>query len=156
MESHTKFNFYAFMKKREERFSYLVKTCSKIISIRKHDTKMVKRYVPIERNIHVHKCQLRFYCQCCFYISISLKLVHTNLNYPVLGTSTAAIFLSYDHSFYAPITSDECHAWFHLYKTSWPARSAWKAKKHKMKILAHSGTRTHNFEIHSQRLYWMS
>ena len=39
-----------------------------------------------------------------------LELVRTNLNYHVLGTSTAAIFLSNDHFLYAPITSDECHA----------------------------------------------
>ena len=40
----------------------------------------------------------------------SLKLVHTNLNYRVVGTSTAAIFLSNNHSLYALIISDECHA----------------------------------------------
>ena len=39
-----------------------------------------------------------------------LKLVRTNLNSRVLGTSTAAIFLSSYNSFFAPITSDECHA----------------------------------------------
>ena len=39
-----------------------------------------------------------------------LKQMRTNLNYRVPGTSTAAIFLSNDHSLYAPITSDECHA----------------------------------------------
>ena len=32
-----------------------------------------------------------------------LKLVRTNLYYCVLGTSTAAIFLSNDHSLYSPI-----------------------------------------------------
>ena len=36
----------------------------------------------------------------------SLKLVHIHVNYRVLGTSTAAIFLSNDHSRYASITSD--------------------------------------------------
>ena len=37
-----------------------------------------------------------------------LKLVHTPLN--VYFTAFKIIFLS----LYAPITSDECHAWFHL------------------------------------------
>ena len=52
--------------------------------------------------------------------------------------------------------SDECRAWFHLYGTSRPARSTWKAKKKskiKKKILAHSGIRTHNPEIWSLMLY---
>ena len=47
-----------------------------------------------------------------------IKLVCTNLNYRVLGTSTMAIFLS--NSLYAPIASDEYHASFHLYGPSWP------------------------------------
>ena len=38
-----------------------------------------------------------------------LKLVRTYLNCRVLGTSTAAIFLSNDRFLYAPITSDLCH-----------------------------------------------
>ena len=42
--------------------------------------------------------------------TLFLKLVRTPLNYHVLGTSTAAIFLSNDHSFYVPIISDERHA----------------------------------------------
>ena len=61
-----------------------------------------------------------------------LKLVRTHLNYLVLGTSTAVIFLSNDHSLYAPITSDDCQVWFHLYGLSRPVRSAWKAKKYKI------------------------
>ena len=32
----------------------------------------------------------------------------TDLNYRVLGTSTAAIFLSNDHSLYSRVTSDDC------------------------------------------------
>ena len=40
----------------------------------------------------------------------ALKLLRTNLNYRVLGTSAAAIFLSNDNSLYAPISLDECHA----------------------------------------------
>ena len=39
------------------------------------------------------------------------------------------IYLSF---FVQYITSDECHAWFHLYGTSRPARSASKATKYKM------------------------
>ena len=67
--------------------------------------------------------------------NMKLKLVRTNLNYRlhVLGTSTTANFLSNDNSLYASITSDECHAWFHLYGTSRPARSTSKATKYKMK-----------------------
>ena len=42
---------------------------------------------------------------------LSLKLVCTNLSYRVLGTSTATISLSNDHSLWAHITSDGCHAW---------------------------------------------
>ena len=44
------------------------------------------------------------------YLFTALKLVRTNLNYRVLGTSTTAIFLSNYHSLYAPKPSDECHA----------------------------------------------
>ena len=60
--------------------------------------------------------------------------MRTNMNYHVRGTCSAAIFLSNYHSLYAPITSDECHTWFHLFGLSWPAmswklRSAWIAKK---------------------------
>ena len=66
--------------------------------------------------------------------------MRTNLNYRVLGTSTAAIFLSNNHFLYAHITSDECHAWFHLYETSRPARSASKATKYKMKSTHGSST----------------
>ena len=46
------------------------------------------------------------------------KPVRTYLNNSVLGPRTAAIFLSNDHFPYAPITSGECRAWFHLYGTS--------------------------------------
>ena len=35
--------------------------------------------------------------------------MRTNQSYHVLGTNTAAIFLSNDHSLYVPITSDESH-----------------------------------------------
>ena len=68
-----------------------------------------------------------------YKLDISLKLVRTLLNYCVIGTSTIAIFF---HTIIFPLhlyTSDECHAWFHLYGTSRPARSASKAKKCKMK-----------------------
>ena len=53
-------------------------------------------------------------------LEFDLKIVRTSLNNSVLGTSTTAIFLSNDHSLYAPIylyTSDEIHAWVHLYGT---------------------------------------
>ena len=66
-------------------------------------------------------------------IYLFLNLVRTNFNYRVLGTSTASIFLLNDHSLYVPITSDEYNALFNLYGTSWPARSASKATKYKMK-----------------------
>ena len=36
-----------------------------------------------------------------------LKLMCTNLHYHVVGTCTASIVLSNDHSLYTPITSDE-------------------------------------------------
>ena len=68
--------------------------------------------------------KLLFWNQC-------LKLVYTNLSNREIGTtwSTAAIFLSDDHCLYSPITSNKCHAWFHLYGLSRHARSAWKAEK---------------------------
>ena len=47
-----------------------------------------------------------------------LKLVRTPLN--VYFTAFKSIFLS----LYAPITSDECHAWFHLNAASPAARNA--------------------------------
>ena len=65
----------------------------------------------------------------------TLKLVRTLLSYPVLGISTAAIFLFFQMiilSMYL-YTSDGRRAWFHLYGTSRPARSASKATKYKMK-----------------------
>ena len=83
------------------------------------------------------------------------KLVRTNLNYRVLGTSIAATLLSNDNSLYALFTSDECHAWFHLYGLriwldvwtnqstessnglSRPARSAWKAITFQNEISLH-------------------
>ena len=43
-------------------------------------------------------------------IVLVLKLVRTVINYRVLGTSIADIFLSHDPSLYAPYTSDECHS----------------------------------------------
>ena len=62
-----------------------------------------------------------------------LKLVRTNLNDPVLEIITAAIYLSNNHSAYAHITQNECHAWLHLYKFSPHERSAWKANKYIMR-----------------------
>ena len=49
---------------------------------------------------------------------ILLKLVRTPLN--VYFTAFKSIFLS----LYAPIISDECHAWFHLNAASPAARNA--------------------------------
>ena len=43
------------------------------------------------------------------YIGRNVKLVRTSLNYSLLGTSSAAIFLLNDHSLHAYITSDEYH-----------------------------------------------
>ena len=80
----------------------------------------------------------------------------TNWNYRVLETSTVAIFLPNDPCLYARFTSNECHACFHLYGTSRPARSASKATTYVMKILAHSRTRTYNFYISSEVLFWLS
>ena len=68
----------------------------------------------------------------CGGFNLKIKLVHINLNYSVLGTSAAAIFLSNGH-LYAPVTSDEGHTWFHLSGLGRPASSAWKAKKYKIK-----------------------
>ena len=51
-------------------------------------------------------------------IKLRLKLVRTPLN--VYFTAFKSIFLS----LYAPITSDECHAWFHLNAASPAARNA--------------------------------
>ena len=51
--------------------------------------------------------QIFFYNRIHFDFSalkFHLKLVRTNSNYHVIGTSTT------DHSLYMPITSDECHA----------------------------------------------
>ena len=76
----------------------------------------------------------------------TFKLVRTNLNYHVPGTSTAAIFLSNDHSLYASITSDECHALLHSIRQE-------RVESDKTKNFAHSGTRTHNLEICSLMLY---
>ena len=53
----------------------------------------------------------------------------------IIVRTTRRHFLSNDHSFYASITSDECHAWFYLHDLSRPARSARKAEKYKMKNL---------------------
>ena len=51
-----------------------------------------------------HRFQENFKCvRLKLVISVALKLVDTNLNYRVLGISTAAIFLSNDHFLYAPI-----------------------------------------------------
>ena len=64
----------------------------------------------------------------------TLKLVRTNLNYHVLGFITAIIICQIFQMiilFYAPLTSDESHAWFHLYGLSRPSMSAWKAEKFK-------------------------
>ena len=83
------------------------------------------------------------------YGLVSLVKYITNL-------CTAAIFLSNDHSLYAPITSDVCHAWFHLYRTNRPFKSASKATNNKWKSLVHSGTRTNNLQICSAELYRLS
>ena len=48
---------------------------------------------------------------------LSLKLVRTLLN--VYFTAFKSIFLS----LYAPFTSDECHAWFHLNAASPAAKN---------------------------------
>ena len=84
---------------------------------------------------------------------IIFTLVRTKLNYSVLKTNTAAVFLSNDHSLYAPFSSDECQSWFHLYGTSRTARSSSKVTKYKMKLFVYSGTWTHNLEIGSLMLY---
>ena len=55
-----------------------------------------------------------------------------------------------------PITSEECHAWFHLYGTCLRARRASKATKYDWKILPHSWTRTHFLELSSLELYRLS
>ena len=62
-------------------------------------------------------------------VQATLNIVRTLLNYRLLGTSTAAIFFQVIILSMHLYTSDECHAWFHLYGTSRPARSASKAKK---------------------------
>ena len=62
-------------------------------------------------------------------------LVRTNINNSVRVYYTAANFLSNDHSLCAPITSDECHAWFHLYCLSRPAWHARKVENTKWKTL---------------------
>ena len=46
-------------------------------------------------------------------------------------------------SLYAPITRDECHAWFHLYGLRRAATNARQAKILKCKILLHIGIQTH-------------
>ena len=74
------------------------------------------------------------------------------INYRALGTNCAAIFFSDDHSLYcAPITSDECHAWFH-WMGSVDIQGAHGQQKNTKwwKILVNSGTRTHHLTIRSQ------
>ena len=44
-------------------------------------------------------------------------------------------------SLYAPITSNECQVWFHLYWVSRAVRSTEQAKNTKWKIVVYSGTR---------------
>ena len=95
-----------------------------------------------QRGFRTSRC--RWWLGRCVGIS---KQVCTNLNYCVLEESTTTIFLSNDHSLYAPITSDECHAWLYLYGTSRPARSALKATKYKMEKNSHNRTPNHNLEI---------
>ena len=46
----------------------------------------------------------------CRHSLFTLRLMHTNLNYLVQGTSTAAILFLNDHYLRAPITPDEFHA----------------------------------------------
>ena len=65
---------------------------------------------------------------------MSLKLVRTPLN--VYFTAFKSIFLSV----YAPITSDECHAWFHLNAASAAARNT--EQLNITKILVHGRIRT--------------
>ena len=82
--------------------------------------------------------------------------MRTLLNYRVLGISTTAVlFQMIILSMHLNI-SYRRHALFHLYWTSRHARSSSKATKYKMKILTHSGTRTHNLEIWSLMLYRLS
>ena len=51
-------------------------------------------------------------------------------------------FLILPFSLYAPITSDECHAWVYLYAASPGARNTEQAKIPKWKILVHVRIRT--------------
>ena len=78
--------------------------------------------------------QLPFKSQTWYEIKASANL------FELQGISIAAIFLSNNH-FFMHLTSDECHAWLHLYGLSRPALSAWKVKKKKSKwkILPTSG-----------------
>ena len=50
---------------------------------------------------HDHQCAVTYIAETL--LNVTWKLVRTCLNYRVLGTSTAAIFLSNDHSLYAPL-----------------------------------------------------
>ena len=80
---------------------------------------------PLERNYLLKLRSNKFVFRFC-----PLKLVRTLSKYRVLGTSTTVILLSNDHSLCAPIyTSEECHAWYHLYGTSRPTRNTSKATK---------------------------
>ena len=68
-------------------------------------------------------------------------------------------------SLYATITSDECHAWFHLYGVSRATRSTQQAKIAEWKFLVYNGIRTHArkprlsshhlIRIASSRLIWL-
>ena len=77
-----------------------------------------------------------------------LTLARTLLNYHVLGTSTASVFLSNDHSLYAPIYLGwtSCLILFALDQLTCQERVE-SDKIQNEKILAHSGTRTHNSEF---------
>ena len=75
----------------------------------------------------------------CFYVIPScLKRVRTPLN--VYFTAFKSIFLS----LYAPITSDECHAWFHLNAASPSVRNTEQVDK---KNLVHGRIRNHQHHI---------
>ena len=65
------------------------------------------------------------------HFTFSLKLVRAHINYRF----TTPQFFKNHLSLYAPITSDECHCWFHLYGLS---QAAWNEKQTKISKMKYS------------------
>ena len=83
---------------------------------------------------------------------LSLKLIRTNLNYRVLETSAAAIFLSNDHSLYEPIAMLDFNC---MCSIDLPGARG-KRKKTQIEKFSPIVARTHNIEVCWQMLHRLS